>query len=92
MYYVYIMTNKIHTVLYTGVTNNLMRRVEEHKNGINENSFTTKYHVNKLVYYEETNSVKSAIEREKQIKAGTRKRKIELINSFNPKWDDLSEN
>ncbi len=92
MYYVYIMTNKIHTVLYTGVTNNLMRRVEEHKNGINKNSFTTKYHVNKLVYYEETNSIKSAIEREKQIKAGTRKRKIELINSFNPKWNDLSEN
>ena len=92
MYYVYIMTNKIHTVLYTGVTNNLMRRVEEHKNGINKNSFTTKYHVNKLVYYEETNSIKIAIEREKQIKAGNRKRKIELINSFNPKWNDLSEN
>ena len=66
-YYVYILTNKNHTVLYTGITRDLLRRVYEHKNHLDPNSFTAKYKVNKLVYFEETNDVKAAIEREKQI-------------------------
>ena len=89
MYYVYIMTNKMNTVLYTGVTNDLMRRVYEHKNKLDIKSFTARYNVNKLVYYETTNSIQSAIEREKQIKAGSRKKKEDLINEFNPDWKDL---
>ena len=91
MYYVYIMTNKSNTVLYVGVTNDLMRRVYEHKNKIDSNSFTAKYNLNKLVYFESTSSIESAIEREKQLKAGSRKRKEELINSINPEWNDLYE-
>ena len=89
MYYVYIMTNKMNTVLYTGVTNDLMRRVYEHKNKLDIKSFTARYNVNKLVYYETINSIQSAIEREKQIKAGSRKKKEDLINQFNPDWKDL---
>ena len=89
MYYVYIMTNKMNTVLYTGVTNDLMRRVYEHKNKLDIKSFTARYNVNKFVYYETTNSIQSAIEREKQIKAGSRKKKEDLINEFNPDWKDL---
>ena len=89
MYYVYIMTNKMNTVLYTGVTNDLMRRVYEHKNKLDIKSFTARYNVNKLVYYETINSIQSAIEREKQIKAGSRKKKEDLINEFNPDWKDL---
>ena len=89
MYYVYIMTNKMNTVLYTGVTNDLMRRVYEHKNKLDVKSFTARYNVNKLVYYETTNSIQSAIEREKQIKAGSRKKKEDLIKEFNPDWKDL---
>ena len=92
MYYIYIMTNRKNTVLYTGVTNDLIRRVYEHKEKINPSSFTAKYNINKLVYYETTNSIESAIEREKQIKAGSRARKLDLINSFNPDWKDLYEN
>ena len=91
MYYVYIMTNKSNTVLYVGVTNDLMRRVYEHKNKIDSNCFTAKYNLNKLVYFESTSSIESAIEREKQLKAGSRKRKEELINSINPEWNDLYE-
>ena len=91
MYYVYIMTNKSNTVLYVGVTNDLMRRVYEHKNKINSNSFTAKYNLNKLVYFESTSSIESAIEREKQLKAGSRKRKEDLISSINPEWNDLYE-
>ena len=91
MYYVYIMTNQANTVLYIGVTNDLARRVYEHKNKIDPRSFTAKYNVNKLVYYEYTTSVESAILREKQLKAGSRKKKVELINKFNPNWLDLTK-
>jgi putative endonuclease len=89
-YCVYIMTNSRHTVLYTGVTNDLLRRVEEHKNGTGS-SFTKKYNVNKLVFYESGDDINLAVAREKQLKAGSRKKKIELINSINPEWKDLSE-
>jgi putative endonuclease len=87
-YYVYIMTNAHNTVLYTGVTNHLARRVYEHKNGLGS-AFTKKYNVNKLVYYEIGNSIHSAIAREKQLKGGSRKKKVDLINSLNPEWKDL---
>jgi putative endonuclease len=89
-YCVYIMTNAHNTVLYTGVTNNLARRVYEHKNGLGS-AFTKKYNANKLVYYEAGNSIHSAIAREKQIKGGSRKKKVDLINSLNPEWKDLYE-
>ncbi len=88
-YYVYIMTNRTRT-LYTGVTNNLERRVYEHKHKIIP-GFTSKYNINQLVYYEETNSIHVAIEREKEIKSWLRRRKIELIESKNPTWHDLSK-
>jgi putative endonuclease len=87
-YCVYIMANKYNTVLYTGVTNNLKRRVSEHKEGRGGN-FTNRYKVTKLVYYEVTGDVNSAILREKQIKAGSRRKKIELVNEMNPEWKDL---
>ena len=86
-YCVYIMTNVNHTVLYTGVTNNLERRVLEHRSG-KGSVFTSKYRVKKLVYFECGNSNKAAIAREKQIKAGSRKKKIALIESINPSWND----
>ncbi len=88
-YYVYIMTNKSKT-LYTGMTNNIVRRVYEHKNKLVP-GFTSKYNITKLVYYETTNEVNSAIAREKQIKGWLRKKKIALIESMNPEWKDLSE-
>ena len=88
-YYVYILTNKNHTVLYTGVTRDLIRRVYEHKNHADPNSFTAKYKVHKLVYFEETSDVKSAIEREKQIKSWKREQKVALIMSSNPRFLDL---
>ena len=87
-YYVYIMTNKSKT-LYTGVTNNLERRVYEHKNKLVA-GFTNKYNITKLVYYEETNDVHLALVREKQIKGWLRSKKIVLIESENPEWKDLS--
>ena len=87
-YYVYVMTNKNNTVLYTGMTNNLIRRVYEHKEKIID-GFTKKYNCTKLVYYEIFNDPYNAIAREKQIKAGSRKKKIDLINSMNPNWKDL---
>lgn len=90
MYYIYILTNIHHTVLYTGVTNNLLRRISEHKNGQND-GFTKKYNVTKLVYYETFSQIEDAIAREKQIKGGSRKKKIELINSINIDWNDLYE-
>jgi putative endonuclease len=83
------MTNKNNTVLYTGVTNDLKRRVYEHKEKLID-GFTKKYNVNKLVYFETTNDINSAIQREKQIKAGSRQKKIDLINSLNEEWKDLN--
>ena len=88
-YYVYILTNKNLTVLYTGVTNDLVRRVYEHKNHLDQNSFTAKYKTTRLVYFEETTDVRSALEREKQIKSWSRERKTDLIVSMNPQWWDL---
>jgi putative endonuclease len=87
-YCVYIMTNYGNTVLYTGVTNSLKRRVLEHKEKLVE-GFTKRYNVTKLVYYEVTEDVRAAIAREKQIKGGSRQKKINLINSINPEWRDL---
>ena len=87
-YYVYILTNRTRT-LYTGVTNNLERRVYEHKHKLIP-GFTSKYNIDQLVYYEETNSIHVAIEREKEIKSWFRHRKVELIESKNPNWRDLS--
>ena len=91
MYYVYILANVTGTVVYTGVTNDVARRVYEHKHIIDPNSFTAKYSVHKLVYYESTTSSYEAITREKQIKSWNRKRKNELVESMNPKWLDLYE-
>jgi putative endonuclease len=89
-YFVYILTNSNNTVLYTGVTNNILRRTNEHKQENNYyQSFTKKYNVNKLVFYESYNDVRDAIAREKQIKGGSRKNKINLINLNNPEWKDL---
>ena len=90
MYYVYILTNSTNKVLYTGVTNNLEKRVYEHKTKAVK-GFTAKYNVHKLIYFEETTEVNVAIKREKQIKSFTRDKKINLINSFNPSWADLIE-
>jgi len=87
-YCVYLMTNAHNTVIYCGVTNNLARRVYEHKNGLG-GIFTKKYNVNKLVYYEVGDNVNAALAREKQIKGGSRKKKIDLVNSVNPEWKDL---
>jgi len=87
-YYVYVLTNYKNTVLYTGVTNNLLRRVYEHKEKLAD-SFTKKYNINKLVYYEVFNDIKFAIAREKQIKGGSRQKKIDLIDDFNKDWEDL---
>lgn len=89
-YYVYILTNKSNNVLYTGVTNDLARRIYEHKNKL-VNGFTKKYNLNKLVYFDTTPDVRSALEREKQLKNWHRDWKINLISEFNPKWKDLSE-
>ena len=89
-YCVYIMTNAHNTVLYTGVTNNLARRVLEHRSG-GGSQFTKKYNVNKLVYFECGDDVNTAIFREKQIKAGSRKKKMDLITAINPEWKDLYE-
>ena len=83
------MTNSHNTTLYVGVTNDLQRRVYEHKNKLVE-GFTKKYNINKLVYFEQTESIESAILREKQLKAGSRKKKIDLVVKGNPQWNDLS--
>ena len=89
-FYVYIVTNKNNNVLYTGVTNNLLRRIDEHRRKLVK-GFTSKYKVNKLVYYEEAQDIYGAIMREKQIKGYVRSKKIKLINSKNPQWEDLFE-
>ena len=88
-YFVYILSSRTR-VLYIGVTNNLMRRVLEHKKNVNV-GFTSKYHVHQLVYYEEYNDVRIAISREKELKGWLRKKKIALIESMNPEWSDLSD-
>ena len=88
-FYVYILTNGNNRVLYTGVTNNLHRRVYEHKHHLDKGSFTDQYNVDKLVYFEETSSSRAAIEREKQIKSWNRKRKNRLVETRNPDWVDL---
>ena len=88
-YYVYILSNCTGTVVYVGVTRDLIRRVYEHKHNLDPNSFTAKYDVHKLVYFEETSDVRAAIEREKQIKSWNRKRKNKLVESRNPSWSDL---
>ena len=88
-YYVYILSNKSNKVLYIGVTNDLQRRVYEHKNKLIE-GFTSKYNVDKLLHYESTTDIKSAIEREKQLKSWSRAKKEELINKSNPQREDLS--
>ena len=87
-YYIYILTNKNNTVLYVGVTNDIVRRIWEHKSKLIE-GFTKKYNIDKLVYYEKFDDPNSAIAREKQLKAGSRKKKLDLINSFNKDWKDL---
>ena len=89
MYYVYILANWNDSVLYIGVTGNLVRRLYEHKNGLVD-GFTKKYNVHKLVYYENTNDVYSAISREKQLKKWSRNKKIALVSAANPNWQDLS--
>ena len=87
-YWVYILTNVYNSVFYVGVTNNLMRRVYEHRTGIGS-VFTKKYKVCKLVYFETANNILFALRREKQLKAGSRKKKISLVRNVNPKWRDL---
>ena len=89
-YCVYIITNRYNTILYTGVTNDLHRRIIEHKEKAFE-GFTAKYNVYKLVFYEVTSNVHAAITREKQIKGWLRRRKRKLVTGFNPKWKDLSK-
>lgn len=89
-YYVYLLTTWNNKVLYTGVTNNLERRIYEHKNKLVE-GFTKKYNVHKLVYFEETEDILAAIEREKQIKGWLRVKKNNLVESANPDWRDLSD-
>ena len=88
-YYVYVLANTTNTTIYVGVTKDLLRRMYEHKNKLDSNSFTSKYDVHKLVYYEATCDVRAAIEREKQIKGWNRARKNKLVESRNPKWEDL---
>ena len=89
-YYIYIFASKRNGTLYIGITNDLTRRVFEHKTGL-VNGFTKKYSVNKLVYFESTNDVNAAILREKRLKKWKRQWKIELIEKLNPDWNDLSE-
>ncbi len=91
IYYVYILASRKNGTLYTGVTNNLMRRVFEHKKGFIK-GFTQKYNVHRLVYFEETSDIQSALKREKQLKKWRRQWKIDLIEKDNPNWDDLYEN
>ena len=89
-YYTYIMTNEKNNVLYTGVTNDLLRRVSEHKSGLKK-GFTSKYKCNKLVWYEHYSDINDAIRREKKIKGGSREKKLSLIREMNSEWNDLFE-
>ena len=88
-YYVYLLSNTTNTTVYVGVTRNLLKRVYEHKHKLDPNSFTARYHIHKLVYFETTSDVHSAIEREKQIKSWSRARKNQLVDGINPRWEDL---
>ena len=88
-YYVYILANDTNVTIYTGVTRDLVRRVYEHKNNLEPSSFTAKYNVHKLVYFEQTSDVRIALEREKQIKSWKRARKNALVETMNPLWEDL---
>ena len=88
-YYIYISTNKRHTVLYTGITSKLLERARQHKEKQDKKSFTAKYNVDKIIYFEEYSDPRTAIAREKQIKGWVRKKKINLIESLNPEWKDL---
>jgi len=90
-YYIYILTNKKNGTLYIGVTNNLTRRIYEHRNGTIK-GFTKKYNLNKLVYFEQLNDISFAILREKRLKKWNREWKVQLIEKINPEWKDLSEN
>ena len=90
MYYVYILSNWDDSVLYIGITSDLMRRLYEHRNHLVD-GFTARYNVHKLVYFEYTSDVRSAIEREKQLKGWRRAKKDALISKANPTWDDLSK-
>ena len=90
MYYVYMLTNWSDSLLYIGVTGNLPRRLYEHRNGLVD-GFTKKYNVHKLVYFEQTSDVYSAISREKQLKNWSRQKKNALVSQMNPQWQDLSE-
>ena len=89
-YYVYLITNWNNKVIYTGVTNNLTRRIYEHKNKLVDD-FSKKYNIDKLVYFEQTTDIYAAISREKEIKKWRREKKNNLVNSANPEWKDLSE-
>lgn len=88
-YYVYILSSKRNGTLYIGVTNDLERRLYEHRNNLIE-GFTNKYNVHRLVYFEDVNDIQSALQREKQLKRWTRKWKLELIEKVNPEWRDLA--
>jgi putative endonuclease len=88
--FVYIMTNNNNSVLYTGVTSDLIERVNQHKSKKHIDSFTSRYNICKLVFYESFDTIGEAIKREKQIKAGSRNKKIDLIKGMNPEWNDLS--
>ena len=88
-YYVYILASVTNVTLYIGVTKDLVRRVYEHRNHFDPDSFTAKYNVHKLVYFEETSDVKVALEREKQLKGWRRSKKNTLIQAFNPLWEDF---
>ena len=88
-YYVYILANSTNVAIYTGVTKDLIRRVYEHRHELDPTSFTAKYGIHKLVYFEETTDVRAAIDREKQIKSWKRAKKNQLIESINPRWVDL---
>jgi putative endonuclease len=87
--YFYIMCNAQNTVLYCGATDDLIRRVNEHKNGVYTNSFTARYNINKLVYFVSFTYISDAFAREKQVKGGSRKKKIDLVERVNPEWIDL---
>ena len=89
-YFVYILTNMNNSVLYTGVTSDLNGRIQQHRAG-KGGKFTARYHATKLVYYETFEYIEDAILREKQIKGGSRQKKIDLVNEFNPDWEDLFE-